>query len=72
MDNNELEKKLDAILEERRLIFKMGGVGDPYVFFHQKIVDYIMENQYKGIRFFKVSEFEEGIQFKKRANYLQP
>lgn len=57
------EKKLDVIPEEKRLIFKMGDIADPYVFFHQKIVDFFEENQCKGIRFFKVSEFEEGDQY---------
>ncbi len=57
------EKKLDAIPEERRLIFKMGDVSDPYTFFHKKIVDFLVENNCQGIRFFKVSEFEEGDQY---------
>ncbi len=65
------EKKLFGIPEEKRLIFKMSGVGDPYVFFHQKIVDFLMTNNCRGIRFFKVSEFEEGDQFKRRAKFLQ-
>ncbi len=58
------EKKLDTIPEERRLIFKMGDVADAYTFFHKKIVDFFEENQCKGIRFFKVSEFEEGDQYR--------
>jgi len=66
------ETKLQGIAEERRLIFKMGGVGDPYVFVHQKIVDFLMANQCKGIRFFKTCEFEEGDQFKRRAKFIQP
>jgi len=66
------ESKLSLIPEEQRLIFKMGGVGDPYVFFHKKMVDLFTSTKSKGIRFFKVSEFEEGDQFKRLTNSIQP
>lgn len=59
------EQKLDEIPEESRLMFKMGGATVAYIFVHQKIVDFIVNNNYKGVRFFKVSEFKEGIQYRK-------
>lgn len=60
-------QKLNQIPEERRLLFKMGGATDAYIFVHQKIVDFIINNNFKGVRFFKVSEFEEGDQYSKSA-----
>lgn len=53
---------LDAIPEEKRLLFKIGGTTLPYVLVHQKIVDFITQNNYKGIRFLKVSTFKYGDQ----------
>lgn len=54
--------KLEAIPEEKRLIFKIGGASKAYVLMHRKIVKHILENAYTGIRFFKVADFEEGDQ----------
>jgi hypothetical protein len=56
-------KVLDSIPEEKRLIFRMGGEANNYIFMHEKLVDLFKQNNYSGIRFFKVSEFEEGMQF---------
>lgn len=57
------ENVLDAIQEENRLMFKMGGTSVAYIFFHKKIVDYFISNAYSGVRFLKVSSFREGDQF---------
>ena len=54
---------LDEIPEEKRLMLKMGGATVDYVFVHQKIVDLFSTCQVNGVRFLKVSEFEEGDQY---------
>lgn len=54
------DKVLDKIPENQRLMFKMGGVQNRFVCFHQKIVDIFDQNAAAGIRFLKVSEFEDG------------
>ena len=56
------QAKLEGIPEENRLIFKIGGTSSAYVFFHEKIVEYLLDEHHTGIRFFKVSEFSEGDQ----------
>ncbi|MDX1695055.1 MAG: hypothetical protein R3208_14915 [Ketobacteraceae bacterium] len=53
---------LDAIPEEKRLLFKMDGAATAYVFAHKRVVKYFLENAYTGIRFFKVANFREGDQ----------
>ncbi|MCO7222802.1 imm11 family protein [Pleionea sp. CnH1-48] len=53
---------LEAIPEEKRLIFKIGGSSSAYIFVHQKIVSHLLDSDYTGIQFFKVSEFTEGDQ----------
>ncbi|MDX1695056.1 MAG: hypothetical protein R3208_14920 [Ketobacteraceae bacterium] len=53
---------LDAIPEERRLLFRMDGAKKAYVFAHKRIVKHCLENAYTGVRFFKVAEFREGDQ----------
>ena len=53
---------LDAIPEERRLLFRMGRATKAYVFAHKRIVKHFLENAYSGVRFFKVAEFREGDQ----------
>lgn len=56
---------LDEIPENERLLFKMGGnVSKSYVVVHQKVVDFFEKNNISGVRFFKLSEFEEGDQFR--------
>lgn len=54
------DKVLDKIPENQRLMFEMGGVQNSLVCFHQKIVDIFDQNKAAGIRFLKVSEFEDG------------
>ncbi|MBL4898702.1 MAG: hypothetical protein JKX76_03525 [Colwellia sp.] len=64
VDQFRLEKNvLDAITEEKRLLFKISGVSMGYIFVHQLIVDFFEKNNLSGIRFFKVVDFEEGDQF---------
>ena len=54
---------LDKIPEENRLLFKMGGETNKYIFMHKTLVDFLLQNNHTGIRFFKVSEFTDGDQF---------
>ena len=56
-------KKLDSIPLDERLIFKIGGTSFSYVFVHESIRDAIISSGIRGVRFFKVSEFEEGDQY---------
>ncbi len=53
---------LDAIPEEKRLLFRMGGASNAYIFVHQRIADFLIKNKHTGIRLFKVADFEEGDQ----------
>ncbi|QXX08010.1 hypothetical protein KW548_08035 [Vibrio neptunius] len=63
MDNYRLrEDVLDAIPENERLIFQLGNTSRGKIFFHQKVVDIFKRYDVKGIKFFKVSEFEYGDQ----------
>ncbi len=55
---------LDNIPEEQRLMFKIGGCSKKHVFVHRKIVDIFERNNALGVRFFKVSDFKEGDQFR--------
>lgn len=55
--------KLDMIPLENRLLFKMGGTSFSYIFIHESIFEKISINEFKGARFFKVSNFEEGDQY---------
>jgi hypothetical protein len=55
-------KVLDNIPEEKRLIFRMGEESNGYIFMHQKLVDIFRQNNFTGVRFFKVSEFKSGMQ----------
>ena len=54
---------LGQLKEEKRLLFRMGNDGIGKLFMHQKMVDVIESSGFTGIRFFKVSEFEEGDQY---------
>ena len=63
MDNYRFrEDVFDAIPENERLIFQVGNTTTGEIFFHQKVVDIFKKHDVKGIRFFKVSEFEYGDQ----------
>lgn len=53
---------LNKIPENNRMIFKMGGGFYSHIFIHEKLVTYLLKNNITGIRFFKVSDFEEGMQ----------
>lgn len=57
------EKKIRAIPEEQRLMFRMTGVMNPMVFVHQRIVDLFAANAVTGIRFIRVSDYEDGMEF---------
>ncbi len=64
VDQFRLDKNvLDVIPEEQRLLFKIGETSMGYIFIHQLIVDFFEKNSFSGIRFFKVTDFEEGDQF---------
>ena len=54
---------LDVIDEGNRLMFKMGQCSKKYIFVHKKIVDIFLSNSYSGVRFIKVSDFKEGMQY---------
>ncbi|WP_024610363.1 DUF1629 domain-containing protein [Pseudoalteromonas sp. TB64] len=53
---------LRAIPEEQRLIFKMANVNMPHLYCHQRVVDYIREQNYTGIIFVKASDYFEGME----------
>lgn len=55
---------LDEIPEETRLVFKIGQANKAYVLVHQKVKDFIDQAGFTGLRLIKVSDFEEGRQFK--------
>ncbi|GGX73035.1 hypothetical protein [Saccharospirillum salsuginis] len=58
------ESVLNDIPEESRLVFKIGQSCKSYVMVHQKVKDFIDQAGFTGLRLIKVSEFEEGRQFK--------
>lgn len=57
------EKVLSLIPEQERLIFKMGNTSNQPIFVHQKIVDIFQKNNVKGVKFFRVSDYEFGDEF---------
>ena len=57
-----LDSVLDAIPEDKRLLFKMADVSGSHLFCHQRVVDFIREMKYTGVVFIKVSDFKEGMQ----------
>ena len=57
------EKVLSLIPEQERLIFKMGNTSTQPIFVHQKIVDIFQKNNVKGVKFFRVSDYEFGDEF---------
>ena len=54
---------LDLIPEEERLIINIGGTAIGVIMMHKKIVDIFESENATGIRFAKVADFEEGMQF---------
>jgi hypothetical protein len=57
------ESVLNVITENERQIIKLTKVSMPYTLFHESLVNVFKDKKMEGIRFFKVSEFEEGDQF---------
>jgi hypothetical protein len=57
------DKELNRVPEERRLIFKPVNTDLGYTFVHQKIVDIFNGCGVDNIKFYKVSEWEKGMQF---------
>lgn len=51
---------LDKIPEEERLLFVMGGVFNPHLFVHKRIVQYFIDAQVKGFHLYKLDDYEEG------------
>ncbi len=58
-------QRLSEIPEEERLMFNMTGVMTPQVFVHQRIVDVFLMNQASGIRFIRVCDYEDGMEFRR-------
>ncbi|WP_345889271.1 imm11 family protein [Shewanella algae] len=54
---------LEKIAENERLIFKIANCSKSYLFFHQKVVDFIVQRKLSGVRFIKVVDFFEGQQY---------
>ncbi|WP_447077846.1 hypothetical protein [Shewanella algae] len=54
---------LEKIAENERLIFKIANCSKSYLFFHQKVVDFIVQRKLSGVRFIKVVDFFEGKQY---------
>ncbi|MGL0927262.1 hypothetical protein XM79_c11514 [Vibrio vulnificus] len=54
---------LDNIAEQNRMIFKIASCSKSYLFFHEKIVDFIVRKRFSGVRFIKVADFSEGDQY---------
>jgi len=53
---------LRAIPEDQRLIFKMKNVQMPHLYCHQRVVDYIRQQNYTGIIFVKASDYVDGME----------
>ncbi|MBH0056836.1 hypothetical protein I6F65_07670 [Pseudoalteromonas sp. SWXJZ94C] len=53
---------LRAIHEDQRLIFTMDNVDMVYLYCHQRVVDYIREQNYTGIIFVKASDYKRGME----------
>ncbi|MDD9158520.1 hypothetical protein PVK64_20375 [Aliivibrio sp. S4TY2] len=57
------EAVLNHINEESRLIFKVANCSKSYLFFHKSIVEFISKENFSGVNFIRVSDFNEGDQF---------
>lgn len=53
---------LAAIPLNERIIFLLGGVAAPRLVIHEHLVSYIQKQGAIGVRFFRISEFVEGMQ----------
>jgi len=67
-DNDVLKYYLDEsdfmdVGPENRKIFRMGGATMDYIFACDEVVKDIERNDISGIKFYKVSDFEEGNQY---------
>ncbi len=54
---------MDQIPEEKRLMIRPKKDDMGYTFFHQKIVDIFLDSGVTNLRFFKVSDWEAGVEF---------
>lgn len=54
------ENVLNKISENECLMFAVGGVYNRFVFFHKKVVEVFERHGAQGVRFLKVSNFEDG------------
>lgn len=72
-------KVLNDIPEKERMLFRLGGnVYETRTLVHNDLVNWIRESHLTGFRFFRVDEFEDGMQFwdnrmlrkRKIVNYL--
>jgi hypothetical protein len=59
------EKILDLIDEEQRLIFRPTKTDMGHTMVHQRIVDIFKSLNVDNIKFYKLSEWEDGMQFRK-------
>jgi len=53
---------LEAVPEEHRLVFTMGGVSNESVFVHQRFRDHLESRGARGIRFFRVDQYRRGME----------
>lgn len=56
------DSALRAIPEDQRLIFKMSNVDKPHLYCHQRVGEYIREQNYTGIIFVKASDYKKGME----------
>ncbi|MDV7392672.1 hypothetical protein RZS08_14995, partial [Arthrospira platensis SPKY1] len=55
--------KLALVAEEQRLLFRLGGIQNPRFLVHERLRMQLESMGATGVIFFKVSEFEFGMQF---------
>lgn len=56
------DEVLDRIPEENRLMFKMGGLSEYFIFIHKKIHKYLVEQSVTGVQLFPVLTYESGME----------
>ncbi|NSX55730.1 hypothetical protein [Parasulfitobacter algicola] len=56
------EHKFNIIPEDERLAFMLGRVVSPKILFHARIAEPLIEKEAKGVRFFKITEYEFGME----------
>ncbi|NSX55732.1 hypothetical protein [Parasulfitobacter algicola] len=57
------ENKFSVIPEDERLAFMLGGTGFPDILFHARIAEPLIEKEAKGVRFFKITKYEDGMEY---------